>query len=71
MMTVALGWTCSRSHFVRRGFLLRFTVSRPLRCTAYVDAAYCYNGVTWSVCLTVTIVSFATMAEPIEMPFGV
>ena len=28
------------------------------------------DGVAWSVCLSVTIVSPARMAEPIEMPFG-
>jgi len=35
----------------------------------YVDAAYCYQ---WSsvVCLSVTVVSPAKMAEPIDMPFG-
>jgi len=33
-----------------------------------VDAAYC-QGQTSVVCLSVTIVSPAKMAEPIEMPF--
>jgi len=28
------------------------------------------DGVAWSVCLLVTFVSPAKMAEPIEMPFG-
>ena len=28
------------------------------------------DGVTWSVCRSVTIVSPAKTAEPIEMPFG-
>jgi len=34
----------------------------------YIDAAYCYR---LSVCLTVTIVSPAKMAELIVVPFGV
>jgi len=29
------------------------------------------DGVAWSVCRPVTIVSPANMAEPLEMPFGV
>ena len=40
-----------------------------------MDAAYCYytrsSVVCLSVCLTVTIVSSAITAEPIEMPFDV
>jgi len=39
----------------------------------YVDAAYCYRRssvVCMSVCQSVTIVSCAQTAEPIEMPFG-
>jgi len=36
----------------------------------YVDAAYiATDGVTWSVCLFVTTMSPAKMAEPIDMPF--
>ena len=42
----------------------------------YVDAAYCYQpssavclSVGLSVCLSVTLVSRAKTAEPIEMPF--
>jgi len=45
--------------------------------TTYVDAAYCYRpssvvsrSVCLSVCRSVTLVSPAKMAEPIEMPFG-
>jgi len=40
----------------------------------YVDAACCYRQssvVCLSVCLSVTIVSPAKTAEPIEMPFGI
>ena len=38
-------------------------------CADGIDAAYCYR---WSsvVCLSVTIVSPAKMAEPIKMMFG-
>jgi len=46
---------------------------RPHRSTAYVDAAYCYRPssmVFWSVGLSVTLVSPAKTAAPIEMPFG-
>jgi len=35
----------------------------------YVDAAYCYRRSS-VVCLSVTIVSPAKTAEPIEMQFG-
>jgi len=35
----------------------------------YVDAAYCYRRSS-VVCRSVTIVSPAKTAEPIEMPFG-
>jgi len=34
-----------------------------------IDAACCYRRVAWFVCRSVTIVSNAKMAEPIEM-FG-
>jgi len=46
-------------------------ISRPHRSTTYVNAAivtYCYRDP--SVCLSVTVVSRAKTAEPIEMPFG-
>jgi len=43
-------------------------VFRPHGSTAYVDAAYCYRR---SVCRSVTIVSLANTAEPIETPCGV
>ena len=48
-------------------------IIRPHRSTTYVDAAYCYrpSGVVCrSACLSVTQVSPAKTAEPIEMPFG-
>jgi len=44
----------------------------PHRSTTYTDAAYCYRQssmVCWSVCLLVTLLNPAKMAEPIEMPF--
>ena len=59
--------------------IIRRHCSRLLRST-YVDSAYCYrpiviDQVAWSVCrlacLSVTLVSPAKTAEPIEMPFGV
>jgi len=37
--------------------------------TAYVDVAYCYRPSS-VVCQSVTLVSPAKTAEPIEMPFG-
>jgi len=39
----------------------------------YIDAVYCYrlsSVVCQSVGLSVTLVSFAKTAEPVEMPFG-
>jgi len=48
-------------------------IIRPHRSTTYVDAAYCYRPnsvVCRSVCLSVTPVSPAKTAAPIEMPFG-
>jgi len=41
---------------------------RPHRSTTYVDAAYCYRRSS-VVCRSVTVVSLAKTAEPIEMPF--
>jgi len=46
---------------------------RPHRITTYVDADDCYSRsstVCRSVDLSITIVSPAKTAEPIEMPFG-
>jgi len=49
-------------------------IVRPHRSTTYVDAAYYTDRVVWSVglsvCRSVTVVSPAKTAEPIEMPFG-
>ena len=55
-------------------------IVRQHRSTAYVllrvDAAYCYKPSSVvcrtyrSVCQSVTVVSPAKMAQPIEMPFG-
>jgi len=47
----------------------RCGVIRPHRSTVYVDAAYCYGWCSM-VCLSVTILSPAKTAEPIEMLFG-
>jgi len=50
-----------------------WSILRPHRSTTYVDAAYCYQPssvVCLSVCLSVTLVSPAKTAAPIEMPFG-
>ena len=45
---------------------------RPHRSTTYVDAAYCYRpSIAWSVSRSVTVVSPAKTAQPIEIPFGV
>ena len=40
-----------------------------IACTTYVDAVYCYRP-SRVVCQSVTLVSYAKTAEPIEMPFG-
>jgi len=48
-------------------------VVTPHRSTTYVVAAYCYRSssvVCPSVCRSVTVVSPAQTAEPIEMLFG-
>jgi len=44
-----------------------------LICSTYVDVPYCYRSsivVCLSVCRSVTLVSPAKTAPPIEMPFG-
>jgi len=49
------------------------SVFRPHHSTMFVDAAHCYwqsSVVCRSVCLSVTLVSPAKTAVPIEMPFG-
>jgi len=50
----------------RNVYIIRPHRSRPY----YVDEAYCYR-LSSVVCLSVTIVSPAKTAEPIEMPFAV
>jgi len=50
-----------------------FVITRPNRSTMYVDAAYYYRPssvVCLSVCLSITLVSPAKTAEPIEKPFA-
>ena len=44
-------------------------IIRPHRITTYIDAAYCYRP-SRVVCRSVTLVSPAKIAAPIEMPFG-
>jgi len=44
-------------------------IIRPHRSTTYVDAAYSYRPSS-VVCRSVTLVSPAKMAAPIELPFG-
>jgi len=48
-------------------------IIRPQRSTTYENAAYCYRPssvVCRSVCRSVTLVSSAKTAAPIELPFG-
>jgi len=52
---------------------LKIQTFRPHRSTTYVDAAYCYRPsilVCRLVCLSVTLVSPAKTAAPVEVPFG-
>jgi len=49
-------------------FLLLLII-RPHRSTTYVDAAYSYRPCS-VVCRSVTLVSPAQTAAPIELPFG-
>jgi len=44
-------------------------IIKPHRSTTYIDVAYCCGRVAWSVGLSVTLVSPAKTAAPIEMPF--
>jgi len=44
-------------------------IIRLYRSPVYLNAAYCYRPSS-VVCRSVTIVSPAKTAEPIEMPFG-
>ena len=53
--------------------MLYHIIIRPHRSTTYVDAAYCYRSssvVCQSVFRSVTLVSPAKTAAPIELPFG-
>jgi len=62
----------TRLHCECRKNLIFLPIIRPHRSTKYVDAAYCYRPssvVCLSVCLSVTLVSPAKTAAPIEMPF--
>ena len=45
-------------------------IFRPHRSTTYVDAAYSYRPSSSVVCRSVTLVSPAKTAAPIELPFG-
>jgi len=57
--------------FVR--LLSPLVIIRPHRTTTYVDAAYSYRPtsvVCRSVCQSVTLMSPAKTAAPIELPFG-
>jgi len=45
-----------------------FGVIRPHHSTSYVDVAYCYRRGS-VVCLSVTLLSPAKTAQPIEIPF--
>ena len=49
--------------------LLPHSIIRPHRSTTYVDAAYSYRP-SRVVCRSVTLVSPAKSAVPIELPFG-
>jgi len=72
----------SENSFKFANFFAEVTHSRSMhRSTTYVDAAYCYRpssvvcrsvclSVYLSVCRSVTLVSPAKTAAPIEMPFG-
>jgi len=68
---------CQRKANVRnRKVLDTIVIISPHRSTMYVDVAYCYQpssavslSVGRSVCLSVTLVSPAKTAAPIEMPF--
>jgi len=52
--------------------LIKLRIIIPNHNTTYVDAAYCYRGlsVCLSVCQCVTLVSLTKTAEAIEIPFG-
>jgi len=53
--------------------IMQFTIIRPHCSTTYIDAVCCWRPssmVCLLVCLSVTLVSPAKTAEPIQMPFG-
>jgi len=63
------GWRTNAKHRIYNCRDLR----GPHRSTTYADAVYCYRQssvVCLSVGRSVTLVSPAKAAEPIEMPFG-
>jgi len=54
-------------------FSVEIVIIRSHRSTTYVDVVYCYRPssvVCRTVCQSVTLVSPAKIAAPIEMPFG-
>ena len=74
-------YTCSRSFTVNTRcnisvqdrVIAHLRIIRPHRSTTYVDVPYSYRPssvVCWSVGLSVTLVSPAKTAAPIELPFG-
>jgi len=62
-----------RHHFYDNNRPISLLLGHAHRSITYVDAAYCYRPssvVCQSVGLSVTVVSPAKTAAPIEMPFG-
>ena len=58
--------------FYKVYYIIFLNIIRPHRSATYVHAAYCYQPssvVCQSVCLSVTLVSPAKTAAPIEIPF--
>ena len=54
-----------------QAYSIDYSVFRPHRSTTYVDVDYCCSSVVCqSVISTVTVVSPAKIAEPVEMPLG-
>jgi len=56
-------------YWLHRFWYFVVLIIRPHRITTYADAAYCYRPSS-VVCLSVTVLSPAKTAEPIELPFG-
>jgi len=70
---VRLSWSNGPCNADKTNLLFWLYFINLYHSTTYVDAAYCYRWsslVCRSVCLSVTIVSFAKTAEPIKMLFG-